>query len=496
MTLNDVLSGLLTSGGDDRLRVDARTGRNRYQCAPRPLPGEISLCSSTASTISAEAFAQLGPAWSALQAGIVAYGAAHAYQRAVDDIRDDLRDIYALGDTDIVVAASGTDLHLLAASLLASAHGGRLTTLTLPGNESGSGVIHAAAGHHFTPAPPYGAPAPLGAPVCLGSRIRNVTFRARDDAGRMRPDDEIEQELAGRITEAQAAGEHCLLVVADVSKTGAIIPSLETVQRLRLRFAGTLDVLIDACQMRLSAATLRAYLAQNLLVAITGSKFYAGPVFSAALLVPPAPSRRLAGASLPPELSAYSLRADWPAHWQAGRALMPGVNFGLVLRWRAALCAMRTFAAVPEPVTHHTIAALGRAVSQGLAASPVFAPAAVPSPDRSALHADGGFDRLPTIFPFYLANAQGHHATAADVRAIYDALATGSASPAVRLGQPVAMAGDADALRLCLSAPLIVRASRSEAALQAAIADIHLALDRVAGLATARLWSGPRRAAG
>jgi hypothetical protein len=92
-------------------------------------------------------------------------------------------------------------------------------------------------------------------------------------------------------THALAQGRRVLLVLADVSKTGLIAPSLACVTALQRRWPDALDILVDACQFRLAPATLRAYLIHNFMIALTGSKFLTGPTFSGALLIPAAPAR-------------------------------------------------------------------------------------------------------------------------------------------------------------------------------------------------------------
>src|SRR5512140_3009025 len=46
------------------------------------------------------------------------------------------------------------------------------------------------------------------------------------------------------------------------------------------------QVVVDACQMRLGRPRLRKYLDRGCMVIVTGSKFFTGPPFSVALLVP------------------------------------------------------------------------------------------------------------------------------------------------------------------------------------------------------------------
>src|SRR6185312_17185516 len=121
--------------------------------------------------------------------------------------------------------------------------------------------------------------------------------------------------------------------------TGLQAPSFELVRGLRERHAGRVSIVVDACQMRLGKAQLRAYLAAGFMVQITGSKFYMGPPFAGALLVPPEIAARAAGmAPLPASLGDYFGRLEWPVAWSRLTAgLSANANLGLLLRWQAAL---------------------------------------------------------------------------------------------------------------------------------------------------------------
>ena len=115
------------------------------------------------------------------------------------------------------------------------------------------------------------------------------------------------------------------------------------------RWPESLIVLVDACQMRLSRVRLSAYLSNGFLVAITGSKFFTGPPFSGALLVPERLSRLMQYREIAAGLSDYTNRSDWPRRWHNIRAQLPNrVNLGQWLRWEAALEEIRRYFLVPE----------------------------------------------------------------------------------------------------------------------------------------------------
>lgn len=350
----------------------------------------------------------------------------------------------------------------------------------------------AAAGRHFMSRVSSDRPVAKGEELSPGQMTRNTAIAVRNADGTLRSDEEIESELRGLIELARAAGLRCLLIVTDVSKTSLLAPSLVTVFRLKARFGAMLDIMIDACQFRVSAATIRAYLAHDFLVALTGSKFLAGPIFSGALLCPPRLSARLKLQALPAALADYCARADWPEDWAAADGLPHSANFGLLLRWKAALFELERFLKLPEEKVTAVLSAFAGAVQHRLERDNAFEPLDTRAIDRKRLGdrpRGSRWDEIPSIFSFYLRNPyHGGLLPAAETAAVYKELAIekGGLAP-VRLGQPVRCAdfGDmpASALRICLSAPLIVQACESAQALEGLVEQAMAVLDRTAFVA-------------
>jgi hypothetical protein len=288
-------------------------------------------------------------------------------------------------------------------------------------------------------------------------------------------------------------------VLTDVSKTGLLAPTPACATRLRKRHGERLEVLVDACQFRLAPASLADYLAQDWMVAITGSKFVTGPAFCGALLLPPALARRCWHHPLT-ALQLYTARSDWPGHWPAADGLDDTPNPGLLLRWQAALVELQRFRAVPEPLVDRFLQHWGRAVAERLRSDTTFEAVPVTSLDgaRGGRWAGGRWDRQQTIFPFlvYRRTPQGHRvpltpAQTADLhRALAESDATQPQDPLAsgrfQLGQPVAC-GSRDgqpvsALRLCASARTVVQATRSVQGRATAVAQAMAALDKVGWL--------------
>ena len=359
---------------------------------------------------------------------------------------------------EVVFAASGTDVHLLAAELVGGTRSKPLVCIGVEAEETGSGVPAALAGRHFSTRAALGQAVAQGSPIGSGGGVV-VQIACRDATGELRDPALVEAELDALVYEAVSARRRVLLTLADVSKTGLISPGLDVVLALRHRFAGAVEVLVDACQFRLTAETLRAYLDHGLMVAVTGSKFLTGPTFSGALLIPPDQARRLKGRLFASDLSAYSARAEWPAGWAAGASLADAANFGLLMRWEAALAELQGLRAAPATQVRAFMTDFARAMTTRLDIDPIFDPLPVRPLDRSAIGAAGGWDEVATIFPFRLRHRPADRADYLSLAAVDDVYRAVSAQGG-RLGQPV-LCGERNgrpvsAIRICNSARLAV----------------------------------------
>lgn len=465
---------LLVDGGDARVALD-RSGLNKYGCQPFPDPALAAFGSSTASVISDSGFA----AADALRGRLV-HAAGNerphvTYARELQRIRGELLHLCGLSagpGVDVVFAASGTDLHLLAAQL-AAAPGEFLCAVMVEATETGSGVPVALAGQHFSAWTALGERVISGASIVGGCGVDVIAVPSRGANGAQRAAADVAREVESAADAAVARGKRVLLTVVDVSKTGLLSPSLECVLALQRRLGAAVDILVDACQFRLTPATLRAYLDHGFMVAVTGSKFLTGPAFAGGLLVPDAVARRLRDRTVPRSLGSYSTRAEWPRGWAASRMLPEAANYGLLLRWEATLAELRAFRALPEEDVSGLVSEFALAVQARLRGDVAFEALATPVLDRSALVAPTGWDHLPTIFPFVLRRASGGALSRAETEQVYKSLGTEIAVPGdtaavgrlrCQIGQPVACGLRAgvpvSALRLCLSARLIGQAIR------------------------------------
>ncbi len=210
--------------------------------------------------------------------------------------------------------------------------------------------------------------------------------------------------------------------------------------------------------------------------------------------------------ALAPALRPYSARAEWPRDWSAAGSLGDGVNYGLLLRWEAALAELRQFRAVSEGDIAAILGAFARAITARLAADPAFEPLEVSALAGRRLPAAPGWDHIQTIFPFLLRHVPEHGSAAllarAETERVFrlldrdagDAIGLAASDPAraiaalrCQLGQPVACGSRAgqpvSALRLCASAKLVVEAAAH--GVDGIIRRAMAVLDKVALLAAA-----------
>lgn len=492
---------LLVEGGDTRIALAPGQALNQYGCPPQPDPGLLAFGSATASVISEVGFAAADDLRRRLLAAD-AQPQAIAYARELNRLRQELAQLCGAGDlpgVEIVFAASGTDLHLIAAQLTGSRASVPPLALMVNAEETGSGVPAALAGRYFSAHTALGDAVSAGNAITGSGAIEVVAVPIRLADGTPRPLAAVDADIESLAAHAIAQGRRVLLILTDVSKTGLIAPSLACIASLQRRWPDALDILVDACQFRLAPSTLRAYLAHGFMVALTGSKFLTGPTFSGALLIPSAAAQRLRRHPLPRALQAYSGAADWPDGWNTAGILDNATNFGLLLRWEAAMAELRAFRAVPEADVARFLHAFARAVEHRLESDPSFELIPVPRIDRRPLIEALSWDHIPTIFPFLLHHpatrsgngplnreqtAQVYQCLQADLSG-HPGLNLPIAALRYQLGQPVAFGQrhglPVSALRLCASARLVVEATAGGRDSSAAVIERALAaLDKTA----------------
>ncbi|SDK08754.1 hypothetical protein SAMN05216338_10865 [Bradyrhizobium sp. Rc2d] len=435
------LDTLLVSGGDPRLALDARDRVNAYGCAAAPEPEIWNFASSTASTISQAAYDRAALAREELMHKCLFDEVEIAFDARCESMRDELRGHFQLSPrVDVVFSPSGTDSQLHALFVARVVLGAPPVTIVVGADQTGSGTTHTALGHHF-------------------SSMTASGLAVRKDAA-----------VAGLAGASIAQGAPVLLQIMDASKLGWRAPSAACLDEIARRWPRKVQIVVDACQARLGRRRLRSYLDRGYLVLITGSKFFGGPAFSGALLMPKGFSRSLDRVeAIAPGFFDYAGRCDWPMAWTILRSRFERrPNFGQWLRWEAALAEIGSYYAVPGAFRARALAELAAGIDSMIALSPSLRP--VPAGIGKVGVDDEEFAQT-TIFPFLLLR-DGKPISIAETGAVHQALARdmneeigGStadrqvAAQRCLIGQPVRLERQDEAplaiLRLCVGARLV-----------------------------------------
>lgn len=472
---------MILTGGDPRIALDRPLATNGYGSSPRPVPGEISFASSTASSMSATGFAAVEALRQRLIADAIGGELRSGYEREADAIRRAIgryAGIETSQGVEIVLSASGTDTTFAALALARGNDPTPIVSLFLAPDETGSGIPMAAAGCHFLGQTSLGHSVPAGAAVdgLGGACVTVQSIALRQPSGKLRKLSAIDADVASHVAAIIGGGRRCLLHVLDAAKTGAGAPSPGLVARLKAQHGERLSVVVDACQMRISPAAIRAHLAQGSMVQITGSKFFAGPPFSGALLVPPATAR--SASALPKGLGLYCGRGEWPPALSHCSGQLPATrNLGILTRWLAAIDEIGRFQSVPSSDANRLLARFASEMTEAIDNRKELGLVEAPVLDRTDLDASHHWSAAPTILSFTLSTTRRGRACVLgmdEMKRVHrwmllDLSATLPATPSARdqraalarchLGQPVkiAQAGERaiGALRLCASARVV-----------------------------------------
>ena len=493
------LDRLLSGGGDPRLTLDPASGLNEYGCQPYPCPDTLSFSSSTATSISQRAYDRAQHARDALMRSAIELGMEAAFDARIESMRDELRDRLSLSRTnaDIVFSPSGTDSQLQALFVARALLGPAMTTIVVAADQTGSGTVHTARGCHFSASTANGNRVLKGEPIGgLARSVESISLRLFDDSGQGRPQMSADSLVLGAVERSTMNGRKVLLQIMDSSKFGWRAPSEKCLDEIAARWPGQVQIVVDACQMRLGRARLRNYLDRGYWVIITGSKFFTGPPFSGALLVPAALAADIdAATDIPRGFFDYFGRSDWPRDWPNLRSHFPiRMNFGQWLRWEAALEEIGAYYRVPEKFRMAALTSFGEGVRRIIESSPSLR-LLPPQQQPEDLGTQDEELAQRTIFPFLV--RRGHRLLSLeDCRTLYRRLARGvafddrKAKPCL-IGQPVALgrkeSNPVAALRISASARLVSEAfaTDEDAArrnLQRAIEDVGTAVGKIEAL--------------
>jgi hypothetical protein len=329
-----------------------------------------------------------------------------AFNQAERTRRDILRYLTLdnIAGTEIVLASSGTDVELIALYFTLGGHHDIVTNIVVAPHEVGSGTVPAAVGHHFDSLTPMGSRVEPGTPVAgiASEQVKLEKIPVRHETGEPISAHNLDQRILEVVESACSRGGRVLLHLLDSSKTGVGAPSIETAREIKKRYGPRVNILVDAAQMRLSRQSLRAYVEDGFMVLVTGSKFFTGPPFSGALVIPAAIAQAVdCLPTFPLGFADYATPSDFPSRWHVLASDFPDrPNIGLLLRWQAALWEIKAFYAVPPATQFDTVRRFLATLIEAIRENPDLKLVTAPALERLQGESEAQWDQIQTILSF------------------------------------------------------------------------------------------------
>jgi hypothetical protein len=340
---------LLMSGGDVRMNIDGDTLLNVYGCRPFPRPEAFTFASSTATSVSNIAFdaTQLKRIELIKESAKIGWHA--SYSNFKRELKSRLLKSLELEKTnEMIFAPSGTDVSLLFSGMSQSMFTKPIRHVLVASDESGSGVPLALKGHHFANTTAFSTPATKGKLIDGFDTAIVDKILLRDTEGRLKEKSEIHSEIRTFIESGVENNQQVVLHVMDQSKLGYASPDFDFVLEVQKKFDSDVLVMVDNSQLRMTNERISSYLKNRCWITLTGSKFFTGPPFCGALIIPDSFNDQLKESrELPNGLSEYFPRIEFEKYDSLGTVLPEKYNLGSYLRWTAAITEMERYFNIP-----------------------------------------------------------------------------------------------------------------------------------------------------
>lgn len=367
---------MLVLGGDHRLVVDQSTQLNSYGCRPFPRPEAITFSSSTATSISKYAFDLVEKRRQQFISEAIASSVQTAVAGSAQEVRDGICHQLGIGPNvaEVVITASGTDSFLIAQGLARLISDRPTVTLIVGVDESGSGVKLALQERHFADDTALSYTVRKGQPLSMGSnQERQIDIPVRDKSGGEVPIRVLDSQVRELAVMNAEAGNYVVIHAMNHSKLGYSGPSKALLIELKRMMGPKVCIIVDACQMRLDREEIIEYLEHQMMVIVTGSKFFTGPPFCGAILIPEQTVHAIQAndAKFDTGFNSYCAMEDLP---QRLRAILHGCtnsfNLGSIFRWVAALSEMERYYEIPPIIRVRAVSQFCERVEDILLAAP------------------------------------------------------------------------------------------------------------------------------
>ncbi|TDD98614.1 hypothetical protein [Flavobacterium cellulosilyticum] len=397
---------LLMSGGDFRLNIDEIELLNKYGCRPFPRPDAHTFASSTATSISNFSFDKTDKVRSILIQNSLKNG----YKKTTIDfselLKSNLKKIFKINDEcEIIFSPSGTDSALQIAAITQIVTEKEITHVLVASDETGSGVPSALKGCHFE------NNTALNFPVTKGERIEGfrevdlIKIPLRDEIGELKSTLQLDTEVFNAISTTNELGRHIVLHVMDQSKLGYQSPSEKLIQSLKKLRNLSIQIIVDASQLRLDPKDIQNYLNKGYIVTITGSKYFTGPPYSGALILPKSVNKTINTITkkIPEGLTNYYNHSDWPTSWTCAKDLSDGFNYGSNMRWNAAIVEMDRYYKTPILYRNMGIEMFCNFIEDSIKEAPFLEPIFGDETKTKSFNSkEFGIRNIRTIFPFFI----------------------------------------------------------------------------------------------
>lgn len=397
---------LLMSGGDLRLNIDEIDLLNKYGCRPFPRPEAFTFASSTATSVSNYAFDKTDKVRSILIKNSLKEGFENATISFAELLKNNLKRIFNLKEeSEIIFSPSGTDSSVQIAAITQIISDKDITHILVASDETGSGVPTALKGCHFENTTALNFPVKKGDKIEGFRDVDLIKISLRDENGSLKSSEQLDEEVFTAITKTKKAGRHIVLHSMDQSKLGYQSPSKTMVQKLDALDNLSMQIIVDGSQLRLDPKDIQGYLNKGYIVTITGSKYFTGPPYAGALILPKSVSKSIIAArkSLPKGLTKYYNRSEWPTSWNCSKQLSDGYNYGSYMRWNAAIVEMERYYNTPVLYRNMGIEMFCNFVEDSVKDAAFLEPLYGDETSTDSYNSEEfGLRNIRTIFPFFI----------------------------------------------------------------------------------------------
>ncbi len=397
---------LLMAGGDLRLNIDEFQLLNKYGCRPFPRPEAFTFASSTATSVSNYAFDKTDKARSILIQNSLKKGLKNATIEFSELLKNNLRRALKIkDDCQIIFSPSGTDSSLQIGAITQIITGKEITHVLVASDETGSGIATALKGQHFENTTALNYPVKQGDQIEGFRDVDLIRVPFRDENGQLKSSTQLDTEIFDAISKTNELGRHIVLHTMDQSKLGYQSPSEEMIHKLNTLDDLSIQIIVDGSQLRLDPIDLRQYLNKGYIVTITGSKYFTGPPYAGALIVPKSVSKSINSVknTIPRGLTNYYNHSDWPASWSCSKDLSDGFNYGSYMRWNAAIVEMERYFKTPILYRNLGIEMFCNFIEDSIKEAPFLEPLFGDETKINTYNSEKfGLRNIRTIFPFFI----------------------------------------------------------------------------------------------